>query len=102
VKGKRKFTVLIERDEEGYYVATVPGLPGCHTQAKKKRLSFVWKPIAAALLPQRLLVFNRSTYEPEAGVAIAHLVSEELLQTYALLTQLRAPMLPAILSPLLN
>jgi predicted RNase H-like HicB family nuclease len=34
VKTKRKFTVVIERDEEGYYVATVPGLPGCHTQAK--------------------------------------------------------------------
>jgi len=30
----RKFTVLIERDEEGYYVATVPALRGCHTQAK--------------------------------------------------------------------
>jgi predicted RNase H-like HicB family nuclease len=30
----KKFTVVIERDEEGYYVATVPGLPGCHTQAK--------------------------------------------------------------------
>lgn len=34
MKAKRKFTVVIERDEEGYYVATVPGLPGCHTQAK--------------------------------------------------------------------
>jgi predicted RNase H-like HicB family nuclease len=34
VKSKRKFTVVIERDEEGYYVATVPGLRGCHTQAK--------------------------------------------------------------------
>ena len=31
---KRKFTVVIERDEEGYYVASVPVLPGCHTQAK--------------------------------------------------------------------
>ena len=31
---KRKFTVLIERDEEGYFVATVPSLRGCHTQAK--------------------------------------------------------------------
>ncbi len=31
---KRKFTVLIEQDEEGYYVATVPALHGCHTQAK--------------------------------------------------------------------
>jgi len=34
VKAKRKFTVVIERDEAGYFVATVPGLPGCHTQAK--------------------------------------------------------------------
>jgi predicted RNase H-like HicB family nuclease len=28
------FTVLVERDEEGYFVATVPELRGCHTQAK--------------------------------------------------------------------
>jgi predicted RNase H-like HicB family nuclease len=34
VKIERKFTVIIERDEEGYYVATVPALRGCHTQAK--------------------------------------------------------------------
>jgi predicted RNase H-like HicB family nuclease len=34
VKPPRKFTVLIERDEQGYYVATVPALRGCHTQAK--------------------------------------------------------------------
>ena len=34
VKNQRKFTVVIERDEEGYYVATVPALHGCHTQAK--------------------------------------------------------------------
>ena len=25
---------MIERDSEGYYVALVPVLPGCHTQAK--------------------------------------------------------------------
>jgi predicted RNase H-like HicB family nuclease len=29
----RDFNVVIERDSEGYYVASVPGLPGCHTQA---------------------------------------------------------------------
>ncbi len=34
MKAKRKFTVLIEQDEEGYLVATVPGLRGCHTPAK--------------------------------------------------------------------
>ncbi len=31
---KREYTVIIERDEEGYFVAEVPELPGCHTQAK--------------------------------------------------------------------
>ena len=30
----RNFHVIIERDSEGYYVATVPALPGCHTQAR--------------------------------------------------------------------
>jgi predicted RNase H-like HicB family nuclease len=34
LKPKEKFTVLIERDEDGYYLATVPELRGCHTQAK--------------------------------------------------------------------
>ena len=34
MKTSRKFTVLIERDEDGVYVATVPALRGCHTQAK--------------------------------------------------------------------
>jgi predicted RNase H-like HicB family nuclease len=29
-----EFNVFIERDSEGYYVASVPRLPGCHTQAK--------------------------------------------------------------------
>ena len=30
----REFSVIIELDEEGYYVASVPELQGCHTQAK--------------------------------------------------------------------
>ena len=29
-----KLNVIIERDEDGYYVGSVPELPGCHTQAK--------------------------------------------------------------------
>lgn len=28
-----QFDVVIERDEEGMYVASVPQLPGCHTDA---------------------------------------------------------------------
>jgi predicted RNase H-like HicB family nuclease len=31
---KRDFNVIIERDSEGYYVASVPALRGCHTQAR--------------------------------------------------------------------
>lgn len=31
---QRSFDVVVERDEDGYYVASVPALPGCHTQAK--------------------------------------------------------------------
>jgi len=31
---KRELYVLIERDSEGYLVASVPSLPGCHTQTK--------------------------------------------------------------------
>ena len=29
----REFDVVVERDELGYYVASVPALHGCHTQA---------------------------------------------------------------------
>jgi len=29
-----KFGVVVEKDEDGYHVASVPELPGCHTQAK--------------------------------------------------------------------
>lgn len=30
----REFDVIIERDAEGFYVASVPSLAGCHTQAR--------------------------------------------------------------------
>lgn len=31
---KREFNVVIEQDEDGYFIASVPALRGCHTQAK--------------------------------------------------------------------
>jgi len=31
---KKEFNIVIEQDEDGYYIASVPELPGCHTQAK--------------------------------------------------------------------
>jgi len=30
----REFNAVVEKDAEGYYVASVLELPGCHTQAK--------------------------------------------------------------------
>ncbi|MCB9483152.1 MAG: type II toxin-antitoxin system HicB family antitoxin [Dehalococcoidia bacterium] len=30
----REFTVVVEQDEDGILVGTVPDLPGCHTQAR--------------------------------------------------------------------
>jgi len=31
---RKEFTIVIEEDEDGIYVASVPELKGCHTQAK--------------------------------------------------------------------
>lgn len=31
---KREFTVVIEKDEDNYFIGTVPQLRGCHTRAK--------------------------------------------------------------------
>ncbi len=33
-KKSYNFTVIIEKDEDGYYVGSVPSLKGCHTQGK--------------------------------------------------------------------
>jgi predicted RNase H-like HicB family nuclease len=30
----KEFSVIMERDAEGYYVGTVPALRGCHSQAR--------------------------------------------------------------------
>ena len=45
---KRQLTAIIERDEDGYYVASIPELHGCHTQGKD--LSEVMERIKEAAL----------------------------------------------------
>lgn len=30
----QEFLVIVEKDSDGYYVASLPSLLGCHTQAK--------------------------------------------------------------------
>lgn len=34
MKAKAQYTVKLERDEDGWWVATIPDVPGCHTQAR--------------------------------------------------------------------
>lgn len=48
---KREFNVVIERDSAGFYVASVPELHGCHTQARSldKLLSRVKEAIELCL-----------------------------------------------------
>ena len=31
------FKVMIEKDEDGFYIATVPALPGCISQGKSEK-----------------------------------------------------------------
>ena len=49
---KREFTVVIERDEDGWFVGSVPDLPGCVSQGvtldvltanMRRRSNFTWR-----------------------------------------------------------
>ena len=44
---KKEFNVIIEQDEDGFFVASVPELRGCHTQAKS--LDILMKRIREAI-----------------------------------------------------
>jgi predicted RNase H-like HicB family nuclease len=33
---QQEFNVIVERDADGLFVASVPALPGCHTQAASR------------------------------------------------------------------
>jgi predicted RNase H-like HicB family nuclease len=52
---RREFSIIIEKDEDGWFVATVPELRGCHTQAKSldKLLSRVREAIELCLEVQK-------------------------------------------------
>ncbi|MEK7673458.1 MAG: type II toxin-antitoxin system HicB family antitoxin [Patescibacteria group bacterium] len=38
VMKKYNFPIVVTQDEDGIYMASVPTLPGCHTQAKTMKL----------------------------------------------------------------
>jgi predicted RNase H-like HicB family nuclease len=52
---RREFSVIVERDEDGFYVASVPQLPGCHTQARSldKLMKRIKEAIALCLEVER-------------------------------------------------
>jgi len=70
-KELKQFKAIIEQDEDGYFVASVPSLPGCYTQAKtlpelKKRIReaiLLCLEVAEADLEYRRRV-KRFAYEP--------------------------------------
>ena len=37
VMNNKIFDVIIEKDEDGWYIADVPAIQGCHTQGKTKK-----------------------------------------------------------------
>jgi predicted RNase H-like HicB family nuclease len=56
-----EFSIFVERDSEGWYVASVPELPGCHTQAKSldKVMERIREAIELCLLPTEAVVVSR-------------------------------------------
>ena len=68
----RAFNVIIERDSEGYYVATVPELRGCHTQAKS--LDTLMKRIREAI--ELCLEVESEEMEPHEFVGVQRLLVE--------------------------
>jgi hypothetical protein len=43
----REFSVVIERDADGYYMASVPALRGCHTMLVRRSVPVFWPPSCA-------------------------------------------------------
>jgi len=68
----KRFNVIIEKDEDDYYVATVPALPGCHTQAKS--LDELLKRVREAI--ELYLEVEKDTYIQEPGQFIGVQVVE--------------------------
>ena len=69
-----KFAVIVERDEDGYYVASVPELPGCHTQAKT--LDELMKRVREAIEAY----LEAESVEPAQGVDLTSIQFVEVLK----------------------
>jgi predicted RNase H-like HicB family nuclease len=69
---RREFSVVIERDAEGYYVASVPELRGCHSQARSldKLLSRIREAIELCLEVEQSNVGESSEFIGVQRVAV--------------------------------
>lgn len=78
-----QFKVLIEQDEDGIYVASVPELPGCYTQGKT--LEEVRKRIKEVI--QLVLESDKDLKEEklESPKSLSHFfgIEEVTIQSYA-------------------
>jgi len=65
-KKVRNFTVIIEKDEDDYYVGYVPSIKGCHTQGKT--LDELMKNIKEAI--ELCLEVEGKEIEPEKFIGV--------------------------------
>ena len=67
---KQTFTVLIERDEDGIYIAKVPDIPGCYTQGKtvEQVMERIKEAVQVCLQSE-----NKDNYQPLKFVGIQQL-----------------------------
>ena len=63
------FTVIIEKDEDGYYVGSVPSIKGCHTQGKT--VDELMKNIKEAI--ELCLEVEGKNIEPEKFVGVQNI-----------------------------
>ena len=70
VKQELQFKVVIEQDEDGVYLASVPELPGCYTQAKtleKVRIR-IREVIKLVLDTEKELAYEKATSKPSSSI----------------------------------
>jgi len=65
-KKVRNFTVIIEKDEDDYYVGYVPSIKGCHTQGRT--LDELMKNIKEAI--ELCLEVEKKDIEPEKFIGV--------------------------------
>ncbi|BBO85692.1 type II toxin-antitoxin system HicB family antitoxin [Desulfosarcina ovata] len=64
-----KLHVIIEKDEEGYYVAEVPALPGCFSQGKTEKEAIA--NIKEAIEGWLEVMEAKSPFVPEHAIAVS-------------------------------